>query len=50
MLSDDRHRVGRQLQMDVAVGAVEHHLALIEPGLLDEAQIHLLAGDSDHPS
>ena len=29
------------------MGAVEHHLALIEPGLLDEPQIDLLAGQAD---
>src|SRR3546814_5199807 len=43
----DRHLVGRQLEVDVAVNAVEHHLAFIGLRFLDVAQVHLLADRSE---
>jgi hypothetical protein len=44
-----RHGVGRQLQVNVAVAAIEQDLALIEPRALDEPQLDRLAGDPDGP-
>lgn len=35
----DRQAFGRELAVDVAVGSVEHHLALIELAALDEFQV-----------
>src|SRR3546814_18779468 len=39
----DREACRRTLAVDVAVGAVEHHLALIELAALDELQVQRLA-------
>src|SRR3546814_5809201 len=39
----DREACRRTLAVDVAVGAVEHHLALIELAAIDELQVQRLA-------